>query len=90
MKEHDCSEVLAELDLYLDREMDEADLTRIEIHLRRCSPCLEVFDFEAEFRRLVAAGCRERASEALRARILDALQACAGQAEFEDDEPAAE
>lgn len=85
MTDHDCSDVLAELNLYLDREMGEIDLARVEVHLRRCSPCLEAFDFEAELRRIVARGCRERASEELRARILEALEACAGEVERDED-----
>ena len=79
MTDHDCDDVLSELDLYLDRELDSAAITRIELHLRACSPCLEAFDFESELRRVVARGCREQASEDLRNRVLDALRACEGQ-----------
>ncbi len=78
MTDHDCDDVLAQLDLFLDRELDDGTRVRIEAHLRRCSPCLEAFDFESELRRVVARGCREQASEALRARVLDALRACEG------------
>ncbi len=76
MTDHHCDEVLAELDLYLDGELDEARLAGIEEHLRQCSPCLEAFDFEAELRKVIAARCRERASDELRARILSAIASC--------------
>lgn len=83
MSEHDCNDILAILDRYLDREVDEADRVKIEVHLRGCSPCLEAFDFQAEFRRLVRERCREATSEAFRQRVLEALRNC-------PDGPAAE
>ena len=41
MTGHNCDDALAELHLYLDRELDEETVIRIEAHLRGCSPCLE-------------------------------------------------
>ena len=79
MTGHDCNDALSELQLYLDRELDAATVTRIELHLRGCSPCLEAYDFEAELRRVIARSCREQAPDALRAKVLDAIRACQGE-----------
>jgi mycothiol system anti-sigma-R factor len=83
MTGHNCEDALAELQLYLDKELDEETVVRIEAHLRGCSPCLEAYDFEAELRRVVARGCREQAPDSLRARVLDALRACEGEVDPE-------
>ncbi len=83
MDSHDCSAALAELERYLDHELDSTSVTRIEAHLKGCSPCLEAFDFQAELRRVVARGCREQVPDGLRGRILDALRACAGETDPE-------
>jgi mycothiol system anti-sigma-R factor len=79
MDTHDCTDALTELERYLDRELDADTLTRIETHLKACSPCLEAFDFQAELRKIVARGCREQVPDGLRTRILDALRACEGE-----------
>jgi mycothiol system anti-sigma-R factor len=83
MDTHDCNDALTELERYLDRELDAETLVSIEAHLRSCSPCLEAFDFQAELRKVVARGCKERVPDGLRTRILDALQACAGETDSE-------
>jgi mycothiol system anti-sigma-R factor len=69
-----CDVALAELYQYLDGELTEEARSRIERHLRECSPCLEAFDFEAEVRRLVADRCRDQCPEALRQRIQAAIE----------------
>jgi len=90
MTDHDCDGVLAELDLFLDGELDESRLATIEAHLHQCSPCLEAFDFEAEFRRVIAARCRETASEQLRARVAAAIEAAADDSEVSHRGPGPE
>ena len=74
-----CEEALHELYTFLDGELTDDRRTRIRTHLDDCSPCLEVFDFEAELKRMVAKGCREQVPESLRTRVLDALAACRGE-----------
>lgn len=70
----DCVEVVKEIYTFLDGELTEARRTRIEFHLRGCSPCLEAFDFEAELRQLISKRCRDEVPETLRLRVLAALE----------------
>lgn len=69
----DCREALHRIYHFLDGELTSERRVRIEAHLDGCSPCLNVFGFEAELRRLVADKCRDAVPEGLRARIADAI-----------------
>jgi mycothiol system anti-sigma-R factor len=69
----ECREALDVLYHYLDGELDEQRRVVIRAHLERCSPCLEVFDFEAELKIVVAQRCRESVPESLRRRVAGAL-----------------
>ena len=71
----DCSNTLRELYLYLDGELTESDRTHIEQHLNDCSPCFEIYDFEAELRAVVRRRCTETVPEHLRQRVADAIRA---------------
>jgi len=64
-----CDDAVAELYRYLDDELSDTERSSIEAHLRECSPCLEAFDFEAELKRVVAAGAHQPCPEALKAKI---------------------
>lgn len=64
-----CDDAVAELYRYLDGELTDSERRSIEEHLRECSPCLEAFDFEAELKKVVAAGAHQPCPEALKARI---------------------
>jgi mycothiol system anti-sigma-R factor len=69
--ERDCSDVLAEVYLYLDAESDEIARARIEHHLDECAPCLREYGIEQEVKALVARHCGgDRAPEGLRERLL--------------------
>jgi mycothiol system anti-sigma-R factor len=69
--EKDCSDVLAEVYLYLDAESDEIARARISHHLDECSPCLREYGIEQEVKALVARHCGgDRAPEGLRERLL--------------------
>ena len=46
--EVDCSEVLETVYLYLDGEIDHAELGRIRGHLDECSPCLREYGIEED------------------------------------------
>ncbi len=71
----DCSEVLAEVFLYLDGEMTTDRRDTIRRHLDECSPCLRKFGIEREVRALVARCCgNEVAPETLRAKVLQTLR----------------
>ena len=79
MTDHNCDDILGDIDRYLDRDLDAGVRAEIETHLKECSPCLEAFDFESELRRVIAKGCREQAPDGLRSRILAALERCEGE-----------
>jgi mycothiol system anti-sigma-R factor len=72
--EGECTEVVRDLYLFLDRELDEERRQLILGHLEDCSPCLEVFDFEAELRDVIAARAAEDCPDHLRQRILGMLR----------------
>jgi mycothiol system anti-sigma-R factor len=64
-----CSEALVELYHFLAGELTDARRVTIQVHLDGCSSCLEVFDFEAELRAVVAERGRDRVPEEFRLRI---------------------
>lgn len=69
----DCKEALHRVYHFLDGELTEERREEISQHLQACSPCLEVFGFETEIRRLVAGKCREQVPAQLRDRIATAI-----------------
>jgi mycothiol system anti-sigma-R factor len=73
MSDHECDEAISELYRYLDGELDPESLAHVEAHLRKCSPCLEAYDFEAELRQMIAAKSAEQMPAELRRQILDVL-----------------
>ena len=80
----DCDEAVAELYAFLDGELDDAALIQVETHLRRCSPCLEAFDFEADLRRVIAAKCSEQVPPDIKARFCGMLRDL-GNGSFSED-----
>ncbi len=81
MNDHDdhdhgnCDDALHELYTFLDGELTDDRRSQIRTHLDDCSPCLEVFDFEAELRIVIKHKCVEQVPDALRQRIFDSLGA---------------
>jgi mycothiol system anti-sigma-R factor len=71
--ELDCSETVRRLYTFLDGELTEERRREIRHHLDRCSPCEEVFEFEAELRRVIADRCKDRVPDQLRERIAEAI-----------------
>lgn len=55
--ETDCSEVLAEVYLYLDLECPDERRALIRTHLEECAPCLREYGIEQEVKALVARCC---------------------------------
>lgn len=66
----DCAEVLERIAFFIDRELADADLSRIQHHLDECGPCLGKYDLEKVVKALVARSCTEHAPETLRERVL--------------------
>lgn len=58
-KHHDtpCSEVLAELFVFLDAECDEGRRGLIESHLDECGPCLKQYGLEQAVKTLIGRKC---------------------------------
>jgi mycothiol system anti-sigma-R factor len=71
---HDCAQILAQLYLFLDREIDEASGVEIEEHLKECHPCLEKYDLDRIVKALVARSCCEEAPQPLRERVLFSIR----------------
>jgi mycothiol system anti-sigma-R factor len=69
----ECEEALAALYTFLDGELTDARRLEIREHLDDCSPCLEVFDFEAELRMVIRQRCRDQVPESLRQRVAEQL-----------------
>ena len=72
--DHSCDDAIRELYRYLDGALTIERRTIISAHIEHCSHCLEVFDFEAELRQVIATRCREEVPESLRIRILEVIQ----------------
>jgi len=70
----DCEAALAEVYSYLDHELTDVEHERVLAHLETCSPCFEAFDFEAEFRMVVASkALSDEFPEGLRMRIMERI-----------------
>jgi mycothiol system anti-sigma-R factor len=71
-----CQETIARLSTFLDRELSEAEVREVQVHLKRCPPCVDLFHFEEGVKRLVKRCCEgERAPAAFRERLDRALRA---------------
>lgn len=82
--ETDCSEVLAEVWLFLDHECDQMRRDLLKQHLDECGPCLEHFGIEEHLKALLARKCGgDHAPDVLKQRLRAALyQAVVGSAEI--------
>lgn len=68
--ETDCSEVLAEVYLFLDLECSDERRELIRVHLDECAPCLREYGIEQEVKALIARHCGdELAPTSLRERL---------------------
>jgi mycothiol system anti-sigma-R factor len=71
----ECQEYLAEVHEFLDGELGGERRTVVQLHLERCGPCLDAYDFEAELRVVVSSCCREQElPQGLRDRIASLLR----------------
>lgn len=71
--EADCGEAVQQLYTYLDGELTEEIRLTIQVHLDNCPPCLDMFDFETELRRVIADRCKDRVPDQLRIRVAEAI-----------------
>ena len=66
----DCLKALAEIERFLDGEVEPGMQAFIEHHLSGCDPCTERADFRRHLRDLIAAKCSgEQVPAELRTRI---------------------
>jgi mycothiol system anti-sigma-R factor len=73
--ETDCSEVLAEVWLYLDRECECERRDLLRRHLDECSPCLARYGLEEQLKELLARKCGgDQAPETLRQRLRESIR----------------
>jgi mycothiol system anti-sigma-R factor len=69
--ETDCREVLERVFEFLDGELGELDVSRIEQHLDECGPCLKQYDLDVALKALLRRSCPcERAPQELRQKIM--------------------
>ena len=69
----DCREALHRIYHFLDGELTPVRRSEIEEHLDKCPPCLQMFGFETELRRVVHDKCRDTVPDGLRERIADSI-----------------
>jgi len=54
----DCSEVLIQVELYLDQEMTDVNCEEFKQHLGDCSPCMDRAEFQQSLRLIIAKKCK--------------------------------
>lgn len=70
----DCSQILTELERFVDSELDGVRAEEIKEHLEACGPCLDRAEFRERLRTLVSSKCcSEEVPEALADQILAML-----------------
>ncbi|GAY09923.1 mycothiol system anti-sigma-R factor [Pseudonocardia sp. N23] len=68
--ETNCSEVLAEVWLFLDQECDQTRRALLAKHLDECEPCLAEYGIDEKLKALLASKCGgEHAPDGLRDRL---------------------
>ena len=68
--ETDCSEVLAEVWMFLDHECNEDRRAKLAQHLEECGPCLERYGLDEHLKSLLATKCGgEHAPDGLKDRL---------------------
>ncbi len=73
--ETDCSEVLAELWLFLDNECNHERRELLRRHLDECGPCLAELGLDQHLKALLARKCRgDHAPDALKQRLRQSIQ----------------
>lgn len=64
-----CDDVLADLERFVDGELDQARSLVLSEHLQGCRPCLEHADFRRRFKSVVRAKWGREAPEELIKRV---------------------
>jgi mycothiol system anti-sigma-R factor len=69
-----CDETIERLYFYLDGELTEERREEIRLHLDLCGPCVDVYGFETELRKVIANRCKDHVPESLIERVAHALR----------------
>lgn len=69
-----CRSALDGLYRYVDGESSEDDRMQLEVHLRECVGCENVFEFEVQIKRLIAKRGRMRCPDEVRARLVTVIE----------------
>jgi mycothiol system anti-sigma-R factor len=73
--ETDCSEVLAEVWLFLDQECNEGRRALLTKHLDECAPCLAEYGLDEKLKKLLATKCGgEAAPDSLKDRLRNQIR----------------
>ena len=73
--ETDCSEVLAQVWLFLDNECNRERRELLARHLEECGSCLEEYGLEEHLKALLARKCRgDHAPDALKQRLRQSIR----------------
>ena len=72
--ETDCSEVLAEVWLFLDHECDDSRRKLLERHLDECTPCLAEYGLDEKLKKLLATKCTEAAPAEFKDRLRTSIR----------------
>jgi mycothiol system anti-sigma-R factor len=69
-----CEETIERLYFYLDGELTDERREEIRLHLDLCGPCVDVYGFETELRRVIANRCKDHVPDSLIDRVAHALR----------------
>jgi mycothiol system anti-sigma-R factor len=75
LSEISCTEVLREIELYLDGELEPDRAAHLAAHLGYCSPCIERADFQAKLRMIIRSKCRTEPPAHLAEQLREAIRA---------------
>jgi anti-sigma factor (TIGR02949 family) len=53
MNSMSCEECIQKLDQFVDRELSDAEVRELKLHLEFCPPCEERYTFQSDLKRLV-------------------------------------
>lgn len=65
-----CQQALTHIQEYIDCEMSEVDIVRLESHISGCATCQAEVGLEQKVRELLKRSCMEQAPTHLRERVL--------------------
>ncbi|ARU41758.1 hypothetical protein CCB80_11660 [Armatimonadetes bacterium Uphvl-Ar1] len=73
MHEMDCSDAVAKMCDFLDRELSAEEIAMVERHLAECGGCRNAFRWEGSVISLMKQCAQEKAPEGLIGRLMDGL-----------------